>query len=246
LRTRSRAGVLAVLVGLTGAASGQGKVCLRAVIDGEVAAGQRYERAFTPGLKFLLEPIASGWIVRVLAVDAPRGPHDYAELATPPYRSVTPLAIGTDFSFRAQDAVGWNPRRFRYAATAADFRAMGALYSPAAGGDGRAAEQLAELAAKQPEVELKIVEARLAPGTNDQARMAAAVAAHFGTTPHTVESTGASPLGKVTWMRFRAAFDLVPGVRAARGVAEEKRLCSLQTTEPAKSASHFSSPVRKK
>ena len=80
---------------------------------------------FTPGLKFLLEPIASGWIVRVLAAAGRGEPHDYAELATPPYRSVTPLAISTDFSFRAQDAVGWNPRRFRYAANAAAFAKTG-------------------------------------------------------------------------------------------------------------------------
>src|SRR6195952_3395502 len=113
----------------------QSKTCSRAVLDGEVTAGQSFERVFVPGLRFLLEPIASGWIVRVLPVDGKRGPHDYAELATPPYASVTPLAIGTDFSFRSQDAVAWNPRHFRYAATPADFRNLLSLYQPSVTGD---------------------------------------------------------------------------------------------------------------
>ena len=66
------------------------------------------------GLEVMLEPLASGWILRVLPASGPRPAHDYAELATPPYRSVSPLLISTDYSFRAQDAVAWNPRRFRY------------------------------------------------------------------------------------------------------------------------------------
>ena len=35
-----------------------------------------------------------------------QGEHDYAELATPPYQSVSPLSISTDFSFRAQGRGG--------------------------------------------------------------------------------------------------------------------------------------------
>ena len=58
----------------------------------------------------------------------PRGSEDYAELATPPYRSVNPLLISTDYGFRSQDAVGWNPRRFRFAGTAAEFSALEAIY----------------------------------------------------------------------------------------------------------------------
>ena len=50
--------------------------------------------------------------------------HDYAELATPPYESVSPLLLSTDFSFRAQDAVAWNPRRFRYADNSAEFQRL--------------------------------------------------------------------------------------------------------------------------
>ena len=229
---------------LVGSACGQG--CTRAVVEGEVRAGQGFERVFTPGFKFFLEPIASGWIVRVLREGEARGAHDYAELASPPYLSVTPLAVGTDFSFRAQDAVGWNPRRFRYAGTVEDFRRLMALYGPVVAGDPRASAELAELVGKQPEVELEIVDARLVPGTNDQARMAAMVASHFETTPHSVEPGGASALGKVTWMRFRVGFELRPGARVSSGVREEKILCGAQTTAARISASQSASPVVKK
>src|SRR5579871_6468917 len=86
--------------------------CTRAVMEGEVWAGQRFEKRIGNGLEVMLEPLESGWILRVLPVGAPRPEHDYAELASPPYRSVSPLLISTDFSFRAQDAVAWNPRHF--------------------------------------------------------------------------------------------------------------------------------------
>jgi len=238
---RVRFFVVALLVG-----SAWGQTCRRAVVEGEVSAGQGFERVFAPGFRFLLEPIASGWIVRVLAEGEPRGGHDYAELASPPYLSVTPLAVGTDFSFRAQDAVGWNPRRFRYAGTVTDFQKLTALYGPVVEGDARASAELAELVARQPEVELRILEARLVPGANDQGRMAAMVASHFETTPHSVEATGASGLGKVTWMRFRVGFELRPRVRVARGVLEEQMSCGVRTTAATVTASQSASPVVKK
>jgi hypothetical protein len=251
MRTHARGWVLAALVGMAGRAlgqAGQNKAaeCSSAVLEGEVSAGKSFEQVFAPGLKFLLEPIASGWIVRVLPVGEPRGPHDDAGLATPPYRSVTPLAVSTDFSFRAQDAVGWNPRHFRYEATTTDFRAMRALYDAAAGGDARAGNALAEIAARQPEAELKILDAHFVPGTNDQAQIAATVASHFEATPHTEEPSGASPLGKVTWMRFRVEMDLLPGVKPAKGIQEEKKFCSAQPTRQTAVASQLSSPARKK
>src|ERR1700761_2227192 len=40
--------------------------CHRVVIEGEVQAGQGFEQAFTSELKFGLEALPSGWIVRVL------------------------------------------------------------------------------------------------------------------------------------------------------------------------------------
>ena len=246
MRMRARVWGLAAL-GVAGVASAQGRAsCSSAVFEGEVSAGKSFEQVFAPGLKFLLEPIASGWIVRVLPVGEPRGAHDDAELATPPYRSVTPLAVSTDFSFRAQDAVGWNPRHFRYAATGADFRAMRGLYDAASRGDANAERAMSEIAARQPEAELRILDAHLVPGTNDQAQMAAGVASHFESTPHSEEANGASALGKVTWMRFRVGLDLLPGVKPAKGIREEKKFCNAQPTRQAAMASQLSSPARKK
>ena len=55
-------------------------------------------------------------------------------------------------------------------------------------GDCKAAAELAELSAQQPEAEL--TDPGCAPGAGDErpGRMAAAVASHFETTPHTVET----------------------------------------------------------
>jgi hypothetical protein len=247
MRMRARVLALVAGVGISGPVFAQGKaVCRSAVVEGEVTAGKSFEQVFAPGLKFLLESIASGWIVRVLPVGEPRGPHDDAELATPPYQSVTPLAVSTDFSFRAQDAVAWNPRHFRYAATPAAFRVLRALYDPANKGDAKAMNALAEVVARQPEAELRILDAHLVPGKNDQAQMAATVASHLDATPHMAESSGASPLGKLTWMKFRVVLELAPGVQAAEGVAEEKKFCTTQPTTQTGLASQFSSPARKK
>lgn len=221
----------------------QKPACARAVAEGEVAAGQKFERSFAPGLTFLLEPIASGWIVRVLG-EGPRQPHDYAELATPPYGGMTPLAVSTDFSFRAQDAIAWNPRRFRYAANAARFQRLLGLYAPASAGEAQAVERLTGIVVQQPEATLTVLEARIVPGTNDIGRMAATVAQHLGSTPHMIEAAGGTPLGRVTWMRFRIELELPSGVHARPGFVEEKILCAGQTTTGHPTASQQRNPVR--
>ena len=91
--------------------------------------GRILSRPIGNGLEVTLEPLPSGWILRVIPKGKPRPPHDYAELATPPYHSVSPLLISTDYSFRAQDALGWNPRRFRFAPDQRSFSRMLNVYS---------------------------------------------------------------------------------------------------------------------
>jgi hypothetical protein len=223
-------------MGMDGAQTKQIKAegdCLRAVMDGDVKAGQGFEREFAPGLKFLLEPLAqgSGWIARVIPVGQPHGEHDFAELATPPYRSVTPLAVSTDFAFRAQDAVGWNPRRFRYAQDAATAKRLEGLYAGVVANDVVATTQVAELATKQPEGELQILNAVMVPGTANQWQQAAAVALHFENTPHeVVQGSQPSPLGKLEELQFRVKLELEPGMRAEKGVTEEKIPCAIRPT----------------
>src|SRR5580700_6923940 len=164
--------------------------CKAAIVEGEVNAGQPYSQAIGGGLRLYFQPLSSGWIVRVLPSSGPAGEHDYAELATPPYQSVTPLAISTDFAFRAQDAVGWNPRRFRFATSAASFGRLERMYGRVmAAGSAPPPALEAELAneiGQAAEGTFTILDAQLAPGMADQAGAAAAVASHFTTTAHTL------------------------------------------------------------
>lgn len=156
---------------------------------------------------------------------------DYAGIATPPYRSVSPLLVSTDFSFRAQDAVGWNPRRFRYAADERAFRAMEAAYGRVTGAKTASAadeEALAKLVSAQPEGVLEILDASLAPGTADQTRAAGLVASHLGTTAHRMEQSEgerATGLGRIGWIRFRVKLEIRPGAGAVRGVKVERYAC---------------------
>jgi hypothetical protein len=226
-------GCLVALAACTIASLGQsatGKgACKRAAIEGEVSAGQYFERHLGNGLEVMLEPIASGWIVRVLPYAQPRGPHDYAELATLPYQSVSPLLLSTDFSFRAQDAIAWNPRRFHFAPSAEAFRQLSVAYQRYNDTPSPAAEaKLVELTARTPEASLQLLDAKIVPGAANQAQMAAPVATHLASTPHSVEQSAdrkPSPLGKIAWLRFRVEFDLPEGFHADAGVLLSPRAC---------------------
>ncbi len=162
------------------------------------------------GLEVYFQPIASGWILRVVPVAEEGIAHDYAELATPPYQSVTPLSISTDFAFRAQDAVGWNPRRFHFATTAESFKRLEEAYFrlEQAGATPPATLQveLSAQIAQASEGTFTILDARLVPGMADQWKMAGAVASHFSTTAHTLVQSPdgkTSDLGRLVWLRFR-------------------------------------------
>jgi len=204
--------------------------CRRATIESEVKAGQYFERKLGNGLEAKMEPLASGWILRVLPYGEARGAHDYAELATPPYQSVNPLLVSTDFSFRAQDVVAWNPRRFRFAASAGEFHRLSAAYEEyrKAGASPAVEARLAALAEHAPEGTLKILDARLVPGTANQAQTAAMVATHLESTAHSVEPPADgrdTPLGRVTWLRFRMEFSVPAGFRVEPGVGVEPVAC---------------------
>ncbi len=209
--------------------------CNRAIFEGEVSFGKEFDQLLGGGLRFMLEPLASGWIIRVLPATGPRGHHDYAELATPPYRSITPLLVGTDYSFRAQDAVGWNPRRFRWAADAEQFRALSAAYedymaAPSSPNAPAQEAKLVALAYRAPEAEFNILDARLIPGQADQAMTASTVVSHFTQTAHTLEQPDGKEnreLGRVTWLRFRVRMDLPSGSMPARGLREEQYACPI-------------------
>jgi hypothetical protein len=195
-------------------------------------AGQEYTHSLGNGLRVWFQPIASGWILRLVLAAGPVGDHDYAELATPPYQSVSPLSISTDFAFRAQDAVGWNPRRFQFAASLEDFKRLRRMYErlEQANGHGSTAldRELAAEVGRAAQAKLTIVDARLVPGMADQWRMAAAVSSRFASTAHTlVEPADGRPsqLGTLVWVRFRMEFELPPGFRPDPGLRVVPQVC---------------------
>ena len=207
--------------------------CRLATIEGQLEAGKTWRRPIGNGLAVWFEPIAAGWILRVIPAAGPLGDHDYAELATPPYRSVTPLSISTDFSFRAQDAVGWNPRRFHFATSSEEFSKLLDVYqrytqagaSPPAPLEVELSGDISEAS----EGTLTILDARLVPGMADQWRMAGAVASHFATTAHTLVNPvdgKPSALGKLLWLSFRLEFELPKNFSPAAGLRVLPHLCS--------------------
>lgn len=182
------------------------KGCPALTFEGDVQAGKSFHHALGLQQSFLLESIASGWIVRVLPASGARGAHDFAELATPPHRSPNPLLISTDFSFRAQDAVAWNPREFHFFTSAQQMSIATKAYDATLKEPNRpaAGAALFPLLAEACTASLQILDARIAGGSADQALMAATVAQHFSQTAHTVDTSAPpSPLGRILWMRFR-------------------------------------------
>jgi hypothetical protein len=213
--------------------------CRAAVIEGEVEAGKPFSHPIGNGLRLYLQPIASGWIVRVLPLTGPPPAHDAAELATPPYESVSPLSVSTDFAFRAQDAIAWNPRRFHYAASPASFQALASAYGRlmAAGKQPAPAAQaeLTRALAATYAGTLTILDARIELGFANQWRMAEPMAQHLDETPHTVVDTPAAAsapeqrLGRILSLRFHVELTLPPGSVAATGVKVVPQPCSAAT-----------------
>jgi hypothetical protein len=202
------------------------------VVEGELNAGRGFEQAIGNGWKVWFQPIASGWILRVVPVAGPLGDHDDAELATPPYRSVSPLSLSTDFAFRAQDAVGWNPRRFHFATSASEFQRLDELYEryESAGATPPATLEvdLSAEVAKAAEGKLTILDAKLVPGVADQGKMAAAVSSRFPSTAHTLvhlPDGKQSALGKLLWIRFQLELDLPSWFKAPAGSKIMPHVC---------------------
>ena len=189
------------------------------VIEGEVHAGGRFAAPIGSGLELLMDPVPNGWILRVLPTTGSRPSEDFATLATPPFRSINPLLVTTDFGFRAQDVVGWNPRSFGYLRRRADLpRAEQAFRAVVATPHPTQADELAvvKVVSQAAEGRLEILDARLVVGTADQTAAAGLLATHFLTTAHTILPSAVPAegrWGRVDWLRFRATF---PSVRWTR------------------------------
>ena len=197
---------------LPGMATAETKGCAALQFEGEVAAGRSFSHIVDPRHSFLLESTPAGWIIRVLPLGASgsaRAAHDFAELATPPYRSPNPLLVSTDFAFRAQDAIAWNPREFHYFTTQEQMSIATRAYDATLREPNRpaAGAALFPLLGQACEATLQIMDARIVGGTADQTVVAATVASHFSQTAHTLEPNAPpSRLGKILWMKFRVRF----------------------------------------
>lgn len=182
--------------------------------EGEVAQGQNYVHPGPAGLDFMLEWIRSGWIIRMLPHGMPRTAYDYAGLATPPYLSPNPILIATDFSFRAQDVVAWNPRSFQYFRDAktmqnaiSDYQTyMSVPVGHTTEHSQAAMMRLVTLASQSAPASLDILDATISEGRGNQTQSASLVATHGHTTPYRSDAVEAGPLGALRQLRFRVTF----------------------------------------
>ncbi len=199
--------------------------CQRVTIDGRLNAGREWSVPLGDGWIFRILPISSsqaeysGWDL-VVDRQQPAGFPDALLLATMPYNSINEREIGTTFGLRAQDAIGWNPRSFRFLLNTADFReaqqlfrslVTAAAHTPVnvardkAATRGDALSRLLELQQDASSGELRILDAAIVPGVADPAPYAQAWALAASRTQHQIEARPpgkSSALGALNWMRF--------------------------------------------
>jgi hypothetical protein len=202
--------------------------CARVTIEGEVAAGQEWSSPIGQGWVFRVMPIQpadkyTGWDL-VLDRVQPAGFPDALYLATPPYGSLNEREIGTTYGLRAQDAIGWNPRSFRFLTDPAAFRAAQQAFHAMSkqprpphseqSAPDEATTRLLDLIASAAQGEFRILDARLAPGIADPAPYAQSWALAASRTPHEdIQSPSgtASERGSLLWMRFSISLMLPSG-----------------------------------
>jgi hypothetical protein len=229
---------LAGAVGLS-AAHAQ-NACQKIVLMGDVSAGRAWKAPIGQGWFFRVIPIQSpnpshtGWDL-VVDRDPPAGFPDALLLATPPYNSINEREVGTTFGLRAQDAIGWNPRSFRFVTDPHDFEQAQAAFlelsRPGGMSAGRASGSSPEQSAATRRLlallqrgatgEFRILDAHLAPGIADATPYAERWAQQSMKTQQSYDSPGApTPLGQLHWIRFSitlwlpATWKLPPSIHA--------------------------------
>jgi len=240
--------VLLALAGTTSHAAPPSHACLRVELHGEVTAGQEWKSPLGQGWVFRVLPIAassagySGWDL-IVDRDPPSGYPDALLLATLPYNSISEREIGTTFGLRAQDAIGWNPRSFRFLLNPADFRearqwfrrltpdsAQAAQTGPAKPAGSDAMQRLLDLEKGASSGQLRILDARIIPGVADPQPFAQAWALAFSRTRHEIESAPPgqeSAAGKLLWMQFEVtlwlptSWNLPSGIHGVRASCPE-------------------------
>src|ERR1035437_9597573 len=241
---RTIASGLAIVVLALSAAVSHAAACKKVVIEGDVTSAAEWRTPIGKGWVFRVLPIApgqigySGWDLVVDRAQAAGYP-DALLLATLPYDSINEREIGTTYGLRAQDAIGWNPRSFRFLTDPAAFRegqqifrsfsTDGRMQGHAAGAkhddspNTLPMARLLELQKGAAAGELSILDAHLIPGVANPAPYAQNWAVASSRTPHQVESAAAgkaTPRGALHWMRFSltlwlpGGWNLPPGLHA--------------------------------
>ena len=239
---RSRCACLAFLaVGLCHAAPPPKPLCQRVALEGQVSAGQEWRSAIGQGWVFRVLPIAasqggySGWDL-VVDREPPAGFPDALLLATLPYNSINQREIGTTYGLRAQDAIGWNPRSFRFLTDPKDFREAQSIYQflflwPKGSTAERASAAKARLLVLEKRAssgELRIVDARIEAGTADPVPYAQSWALAGERMPHEVEPVSpgqATAQGKLLGMRFSLTLWLPARWRLPAGLPSARAGC---------------------
>lgn len=215
--------------------------CMRLVLDGGVSVGQEWSAPIGEGWRFRLVPIPaldagySGWD---LVVDRTSGAGfpDALYLASPPYNSISEREIGTTFGLRAQDAIGWNPRSFRFLTDPGMFRQAQGIYDLAfvhkkdwtSEREKGAWEFLLKTAEAASQGELRILDAHISPGIADPAPFAQAWARASSMIPHEIDpSPGGrtAARGTLNWMRFEVVLWLPPGWKEPPGSQAKSAIC---------------------
>jgi hypothetical protein len=214
-----------MLFGLAGAmslAAAQAQnTCQKIVLLGDVSMGHEWKAPIGQGWFFRVLPVQpatySGWDL-VVDRDPPAGFPDALLLATPPYNSINEREVGTTFGLRAQDAIGWNPRSFRFVTDAAEFAQAQTAYRELVrvGGlragptnkptpeQAAATRKLIGLLRSSASGQFRIVDAHLAPGVADAQPYAETWALQSMKTRQSYDSPGSTPtsLGQLHWISF--------------------------------------------
>ncbi|MGA3129337.1 MAG: hypothetical protein ABSD59_00945 [Terracidiphilus sp.] len=221
--------------------------CARVEFTDLVNVGQEWKTPLGEGWVFRIVPIVpgpagyTGWDL-VVDRDPPAGYPDALLVATPPYNSINDREIGTTFGLRSQDAIGWNPRSFRFLTNPSAFNAAQKLFldlssrlqaqsgaSPQSDpGVARLTKQLIDLQAAAAAGELRILDAGLAPGNGDPAPFAQNWAAQGSRMSYILvpqSGTNPSPRGELDWIRFSLTLWLPSGWKLPPGVNAPSAPC---------------------
>ena len=232
--------------------------CTRIELTGKVSAGEEWKASLGEGWVFRVVPIApgsagyTGWDL-VVDRDPPAGFPDALLLATPPYNSINEREIGTTYGLRAQDAIGWNPRSFRFLTNPAAFLQGQKLFlalssqlpapsgkPPGAGlnqpgassnqdpAEARLTRQLMDLQSRAATGEFRILDAGLTPGIADPEPFAQNWALQAARMQITLVPPAAKPTprGELDWMRFSITLRLPAGWKPPRSLSATPAPCS--------------------